>query len=375
MARNVWSDRPLGVKLAALVAAGGAVAGGADRRGGGGVPRRRRARPTSCWPRTHATAEALEADMMHDAVRGDVLQALVSDVRARCTTSAVADLGGALGALPRASSRGSSPTTWVPTSPRRSSEVSPVVEAYLASAAEMVAARRDRTPRRPSGPTRSSLEAFTALEDALPTVSDAITAYAAAAAEDSRGAASTAITLALVVAGVGARWCWASSAGSSPARWSVRCAGSAPSWPPWPTATCAGTAGVDSKDEVGRMAAALEASMDNMRSVMTAIGDSSTTLASATEQLSASAQDMARLADESSTQSAIVAERRRAGVHQRADRGGRIGADGLLHPRDRPERQRGLPRGRSGGRRRRTPPPRPSPSWGSPRWRSPASSR
>jgi methyl-accepting chemotaxis protein len=55
------------------------------------------------------------------------------------------------------------------------------------------------------------------------------------------------------------------------------------------------------------MAAALETSMENVRAVLTAIGDSSTTLASATEQLSASAQDMGRLADESSAQSGIVA--------------------------------------------------------------------
>ena len=68
-----------------------------------------------------------------------------------------------------------------------------------------------------------------------------------------------------------------------------------------------GSTDITSRDEVGRMAHSLERSMANVREVMTAIGDSSTTLASATEQLSASAQDMARLADESSEQSRIVA--------------------------------------------------------------------
>ena len=77
MARNLWSDRPLGVKLAALVVAGAvvlalfAVLTVQALRGTG-------ERTDELLATTHATAAALEADMMHDAVRGDVLQAMLA---------------------------------------------------------------------------------------------------------------------------------------------------------------------------------------------------------------------------------------------------------------------------------------------------------
>src|SRR5687767_5758485 len=77
MVRTLWSDRPLGMKLAALVAFGAivlavfafitvqALQGTGER--------------TELLLRTnHATGEAMHADMMHDAIRGDVLQALLS---------------------------------------------------------------------------------------------------------------------------------------------------------------------------------------------------------------------------------------------------------------------------------------------------------
>jgi hypothetical protein len=77
MARNLWSDRPLGAKLAALVAAGAvvlavfAVLTVQALRGTG-------ERTDELLATTHATAAALEADMAHDAVRGDVLQAMLA---------------------------------------------------------------------------------------------------------------------------------------------------------------------------------------------------------------------------------------------------------------------------------------------------------
>ena len=77
MAR-IWSDRPLGVKLAALVAAGAlalavfavitvqALNGTGETAG-------------ELLAAAEGTEDVLLADMMHDAVRGDVLQALVSE--------------------------------------------------------------------------------------------------------------------------------------------------------------------------------------------------------------------------------------------------------------------------------------------------------
>ena len=75
MARNLWSDRPLGVKLATLVAAGAVVLAvfavlTVQALSGTGE------RTAELLATTSATGQALEADMMHDAVRADVLQAL-----------------------------------------------------------------------------------------------------------------------------------------------------------------------------------------------------------------------------------------------------------------------------------------------------------
>src|SRR4051812_13075710 len=87
MTRSMWSDRPLGVKLAALVAAGAlalavfAVVTVQALQGTG-------ERAAVLLATTHATGQALEADMMHDAVRGDVLAALLSATPADYQTAA-----------------------------------------------------------------------------------------------------------------------------------------------------------------------------------------------------------------------------------------------------------------------------------------------
>ena len=70
-----WSNRPLGVKLSALVGAGSLALGvfgviAVTALQGTGE------RTDQLLHTTTATGAALEADMMHDAVRADVLQAL-----------------------------------------------------------------------------------------------------------------------------------------------------------------------------------------------------------------------------------------------------------------------------------------------------------
>ena len=303
MAGTVWSDRPLGVKLAAVVGAGAVSLGvfaviTVQALEGTGE------RTDDVLASAEGTGDVLEADMMHDAVRADVLQALLSGGTGDLYDGAVADLADHdttfRAILEEAVNDDISPEITAAVE-----GVVPAVEAYLDSAGQII----ETAGRNPASATAAYPQFaadFKTLEDELPTVGDAVTAYAQEAVAASEEQRSTAITLALVVAGAGVAllallgWIITRSVVGPLRRVGAVLAGLA-------EGDLRASTGITSKDEVGRMAVALEASMGNMRAVMTAIGDSSSTLASATEQLSASAQDMARLADESSTQSSIVA--------------------------------------------------------------------
>ena len=302
MSRNLWSDRPLGVKLSALVAAAAlvllvfAVITVQALQGAG-------ERTEVLLATTHATEQALEADMMHDAVRGDVLQALltgtgpqyqgaVTDLEEHGTTMRDMMAGIVAGNL------GADVTAAV-------AEVEPAVDAYLASAQEIVTtAGQDPVLARTSYP--AFLQAFEALEASLPSVGDAVGEHAAEAAQDSADQRATAITFALAVAGGGVLllgalgWVVTRSVVRPLRRVSLVVAGLA-------EGDLRGTTGITSKDEVGRIAAALEVSMGTMRGVVSTIGSSANTLASATEELSATAAGMTRLAAESATQTEVVA--------------------------------------------------------------------
>jgi methyl-accepting chemotaxis protein len=303
MARNVWSDRPLGVKLAALVAAG-AVSLGAfavvtvQALDGTGE------RTDDVLAGAEATGDALMADMMHDAVRGDVLAALLSVGIGPAYTSAVSDLEGHSATL-RDVLTELRADDLSPEVGAAVDEVTPAVEDYLNSAKDIVALGGiDAAQARAAYPQFG--EAFTALEEELPAVQEVVTAYAEHAAQQAAEQRSTAIRLAIIVAAAGVLvlallgWIITRSVVRPLRRVVEVVTGLA-------DGDLRNSTGIESKDEVGQVAAALEASMANMRAVLGAIGDSSTTLASATEQLSASAKDMARLADESSVQSGIVA--------------------------------------------------------------------
>jgi methyl-accepting chemotaxis protein len=303
MARSVWSDRPLGVKLAALVTAGAVVLAvfavltvQALQATG--------ERTAQLLATTHATAQALEADMMHDAVRGDVLQALLSGSGSQYQ-AATADLEEHAATF-RDTLAGVLTDDLGADVEAAVATATPAVEAYLSSADDIVTlAGRDLTAARAAYPQFAV--AFSALEQELPAVGEAVGAEAAAAAAASDDQRGTAITLAVVVAlaGVlvlaGLGWVVTRSVVTPLHRVGAVLAGLA-------EGDLRGRSGVTSRDEVGRMAAALEASMANMRGVLTTIGDTTATLASATEELSATAQDMTRLADESSAQSGVVAE-------------------------------------------------------------------
>jgi methyl-accepting chemotaxis protein len=303
MARNVWSDRPLGMKLAALVAAGAVSLGvfavvSVQALDGTGQ------RTDDVLASAEATGDALQADMMHDAVRADVLQALLSVGVDPQYSAAAQDL---------AEHSDNFRTIFAemladdlsPEVVAAVKKVTPAVEQYLASAGQIVElAGKDPASARAAYPAFG--EEFKALEEELPAVGDLVTAYAETAARASGEQRSAAITLSIVVALVGVLvlaalgWVITRSVVGPLRRVVAVVTGLA-------EGDLRNATGIESGDEVGQVAAALDASMENMRTVLGAIGDSSTTLASATEQLSASAQDMARLADESSVQSGIVA--------------------------------------------------------------------
>jgi methyl-accepting chemotaxis protein len=304
MARNLWSDRPLGVKLAALVAAGAAFLGAfalitVDALHGTGE------RTEEVLAGAEGTGDALFADMMHDAVRADVLQALLSGGQGDLYGSAVGDLAehseALRGVLDELQADGLGPDVSAAVD-----EVRPVVEDYLATADSITTTvGTDPAAARAAYPDFAA--AFAALEAGMPAMGDAVTAYAEGAAAHSAEQRSTATTVALVVAGIGVLVLAALGWGvTRSVVGPLRRVGAVVS--AMASGDLTATTGVHSRDEVGRMATELEASMAQMREVVSAIGDSSTTLASATEELSASAQDMARLADESSTQSGIVAQ-------------------------------------------------------------------
>jgi len=302
MARSFWSDRPLGVKLGAIVAVGAVSLGtfaliSVQALNGTGE------RMDEVLAANRTTAEALEADMMHDAVRADVLQALSAGTSDLYQTS-VTDLADHSAKF-RDILAGITADHLGAAVDGSVEQVNPLVEQYLTSADSIITlAGKDRPQAQAAYP--QFLQVFSTLEEQLPTVGAAVGAEAQAATQASADQRSTAVTQSVLVAAAGVLllallgWIVTRSVVGPLRKVGAVLAAMA-------DGDLRMTTGVRSRDEVGRMATALETSMANVRDVMTAIGDSSTTLASATEQLSASAQDMARLADESSAQSTIVA--------------------------------------------------------------------
>ncbi|HYX97358.1 MAG TPA: methyl-accepting chemotaxis protein [Geodermatophilus sp.] len=67
------------------------------------------------------------------------------------------------------------------------------------------------------------------------------------------------------------------------------------------------TSGLDSRDEVGRMAAALDAARENLRAVVASVAASADAVAASSEELSASSSQISASAEETSAQSGVVA--------------------------------------------------------------------
>src|SRR5690242_17808111 len=164
MAHSLWSDRPLGVKLGALVAAGALSLGAfavitVQALNGTG-------RNTDQIVSTgKVAAKAAEADMMHDAIRADVLQALVNssgdlykasvdDVKAHS-----ANFRDILAGI-TAEHLGAKVDGAV-------AEVTPLVEQYLTSADQIITLA-GTDPGSAQGEYPAFLQVFSALEEQLP---------------------------------------------------------------------------------------------------------------------------------------------------------------------------------------------------------------
>ena len=111
------------------------------------------------------------------------------------------------------------------------------------------------------------------------------------------------------------------------------------------------TSGVDSKDEVGEMAAALDTAMTGLREVMTTVVGSADAVAASSEELSASSAQISASAEETSRPVGRGVQRGGGGQPQRADRRGRCRGDGCVDPGDRLQRRGGQRGGGQGGRR------------------------
>ena len=251
MARNLWSDRPLGVKLSALVAAGAvslgvfAVLTYQALEGTGEAAE-------ELLASAEGTEDVLLADMMHDAVRGDVLQALVSGGQGELYAGAVTDLAEHdqffrdILAEAVADDLNAEVNAAV-------ADVTPAVEAYLDSAGEIVEAAGTDPALAAAAYPRFAAD-FAVLEDELPTLGDAVAAYGEQAAARSAEQRATAITLSMIVAAAGIAvlallgWVITRSVVGPLRRVGAVLAALA-------EGDLRQSAHVDSKDEVGRMAA------------------------------------------------------------------------------------------------------------------------
>jgi methyl-accepting chemotaxis protein len=229
---------------------------------------------------TALTRAALEADMAHDAIRGDVLGTLLAAGPTERTEARagldehVATMRARLDALNTGSA---------PADVRAAVEkVRPVVEEYLAAAGEAVGSAG--TPASAATMQRFGT-AFTDVEDQLPAVGDALEEHAATlaaeVAEERRRASRT-----LILTGVGAALlllagCWLISHGINQTLAAVARV---------TRALAAGdlsvTAGVTDRDELGQMAGGLDTATGALRGTIDRMSHLVSTLSTAASELS-----------------------------------------------------------------------------------------
>ena len=244
---------------------------------------------------------ALEADMMHDAVRADVLQAMLFsgaeyNASLRDLNEHSAALRASLAEVTRVElARGVTVAA---------EGVAPAVEEYLRSAQQIaVQAGADTTGARTAYPM--FLAAFEQLEVELPSVGDALTEHASSVAG---GTTSRRASATWLLAGTGLAGGLVLAAFGSLVSRSV-------AGPMHKTVTVLeGLAegrldlhvDVDTTDEVGQMAAALNRAMARLREAIGAMGTNALGLASSSAELSAVSAQMSGSAQESASQAQSV---------------------------------------------------------------------
>ena len=251
-----------------------------------------------------ATRAALMADMMHDAVRGDVLAALLADGDSAALDQSAADLEehkatflAQLDAV-AAAGLGAEVRSAVET-------VRPAVEKYVGSAAVTIdIAGSDPTAASSSYPRFS--KSFEALEAELPAVADAVGARATAIQGAVERGQRDAIRLVAVVALLSAVLLVTLGLVTvntivRPLRRVSRVLAAVAE------GDLTGVAGVRSQDEVGRMAQALDRATAQLRETIGAMSQNSQALAKASEELSSVSGQMSGTAEDSAAQAGRVA--------------------------------------------------------------------
>jgi methyl-accepting chemotaxis protein len=243
----------------------------------------------------------LQADMMHDAVRADVLRSLEVDRASyQATLKELADHSSTLKsslAEVRQSNLNSKVSAAV-------TAVTPSVDGYLLSARQISRqAGENATAARAAYPKFEI--AFKQLEVQLPRVGATVTEHAAAVAAGTtsrrasalRLLAGTGLCISLVFIVFG--WLVSRSIAGPMQRTVKVLEGLA-------EGRLDGHLDMDTKDEVGQMAKALNAAMTKLRETMSAMGNNAQGLASSSEELSAVSSQMTGSAEESATQANLV---------------------------------------------------------------------
>ena len=208
--------------------------------------------------------------------------------------------------------------------------------------------------------------------DSATAATAAASAAAADAAAEARDAYEAARTLTLVAIAVGRR----PLAGDRPARRPQRAAaGAAHARRPRPGGRRATSRSAPAPSAAARNWARWPRpstrTLDALGNVLGLVNDSAGRLAGASTQLNGAADAHGAERPHRGHAGRRRRRLRRRGRLQRGHRGHRVRADGAGDPRDRAQRHRGRPRGRSGGRRSRRRRPRPSASSVTRRRRSP----
>jgi methyl-accepting chemotaxis protein len=242
------------------------------------------------------TRVALEADMAHDAIRGDVQRVLLA-AGGPDAAAAREDLANHVPILRDGvqTFRGPGVTEDV----RHSAEsVQTAVQRYIDLAQQMVNQAQSR-PGTPSG-YQEFMAAFSAVEDQLPAIGDALSAQAKQASLAVEQQRSTAIAV-LVAVGVLCALlltlgCWIVAGGIlRPLREVSRVLGA------MAHGDLTVTARVTANDELGQMAGALNGSVAHVRQMVVALSGSATTVTDSAEQLSDASAQISSSAHEAST--------------------------------------------------------------------------